>query len=125
MRDKAKASVERNKFNVSYEGYSLMGDKIRKGTKTWPVAGAVATLDEGVATSRRTATRVITGGVVGLGVGAVVGGMIKKKTPGRLYIAVTTTGGAITFDVPAKDEAKAREFVTKVNGASAMFAAAE
>ena len=121
---KAKANAEKYKFNTSYEGYSLMADKLRKGGKSWPIAGAHAQCDSGASAKRMTLTRVGTGALVLGPLGAILGGMAKKDRT-RVYVLVElSTGEGISFDVPAKDEAKAREFVMKVNGASAMFSAA-
>jgi hypothetical protein len=42
-----------------------------------------------------------------------------------VYVVIeTTVGDVLSFDVPAKDDAKARVFAQKVNGASALFASA-
>lgn len=111
------------KFNMNFEGYSLINGKVRKGLKSWDVAGAHAQVDNGASNRRMTLTRVGAGAVVLGPVGAILGGM-SKKDRSRVYVLVEFAAGeAISFDLPTKDEKKAREFAQKVNGASAFFLA--
>jgi len=114
----------KGRYNTSFNGYVLQGDHLRQGLKSWPVAGAVAQCESGASSRRMTLTRVGAGAVVLGPLGAILGGMAKKDRT-RVYVLIEIPGGeGISFDAPAKDEKQAREFVSKVNAASAMFAAA-
>lgn len=111
------------KFNMNFEGYSLVNGKVRKGFQSWDVTGAHAQVDNGASSQRMTLTRVGAGAVVLGPLGAILGGMAKKDRS-RVYVLIEfATGEAISFDLSIKDEKKAREFAQKVNGASAYFLA--
>ena len=96
--------------------YTLAGK-----TRRQPAAGITADF-EAAERKSTTATRVIAGGVLFGPIGAVAGGLLKKDK-GKVYAIVTIPdAGTIILDAPIKDEAKAREFVAKVNAAGAHYA---
>lgn len=117
MFDAMKASAEKHKFDCSFEGYSLRGEKLTKGIKSWPVSGAKADFQHGADVGARvTATRVMLTGVFALGL---------KKNRNKVYALVELADGEqLLIESKVKNEKDAREFVAKVNQASAHYAAA-
>lgn len=66
--------------------------------------------------SRVTATRVVAGAVAAGPVGAVVGGLAKKRGKDKVYVTVTFEDGAtMIIDAPAKEERAARKFTATLN----------
>lgn len=126
--DKAAAHREAHQFDVLTTDFRVWGDKLQlkttEGFREYPVAGSKASFESGAAaTSRITATRVLTGAVILGPLGAILGGMAKKDTSRMFLIVEAANGDIVTTEAKAKDEAKVREFVTKANQASAHFAA--
>ncbi|MBB1023336.1 MULTISPECIES: hypothetical protein [unclassified Dietzia] len=75
-------------------------------------------VDANAARSRVTATRVAAGAVIAGPVGALVGGMAKKKT-GEVYVMVTASDGRVlSASGKGSDLAKAAEIVAKINARS-------
>lgn len=122
-----KAWAARGRYNTSLNGVACMNGKIRRGVRSWPVAGASCTVESGASSSRMTLTRVGAGAVVLGPVGAILGGLAKKDRS-RVYVVLTVPGDGehpgevFSFDVPVKDEKDAREFASKVNAAALAFA---
>ena len=77
---------------------------------------AAAVLEVGVGRQRVTGTRVLTGALIAGPVGAIVGATARKDLT-RLYLSVMTEDGLVEFDVPAKQEAAARLFVSTISTA--------
>lgn len=81
------------------------------GFKQYPVADADLTIELDDKTSRMTATRILAGGILAGGVGAIIGALARKDiTKGRLILEVN--GDHVqTYEFPAKDLPKASKFV--------------
>lgn len=109
--------MAKHQFDCALEGYRLSGDKISKGIRSWPVAGATAEFEHGANIgSRVTATRVVLTGVFALAL---------KKNKNKVFVAVELADGEqLLIETSAKDEKKAREFASKINRASEHFAKA-
>ena len=109
--------ADKHRFDASFEGHRISGDKFTHGIKSWPIAGAKADFEHGADVgSRVTATRVMLTGVFALAL---------KKNKNKVYVAVEFADGSqVLIEAKAKDEKKAREFASKVNQAGEHFAAA-
>ncbi len=112
--DKAAKFSNNHKYDTSFEGVRVSGNKLQKGTKSWLVAGTRAELEHGANIgSRVTATRIVLTGVFALAL---------KKNKNKVYVIIETQSGEqILIEGKVKDETKARAFVAKVNQASAHF----
>ncbi|MCW2300767.1 DUF4429 domain-containing protein [Rhodococcus erythropolis] len=98
------------------------GIQLRNSTLTYQgsqhlVAGARAFVEIGGTQRRTTATRVVVGSVVTLGVGTLIGAMAKKKT-NNIYLTVEFSDGqSILVESKARAEGDARRFAAAVNSA--------
>jgi hypothetical protein len=104
-----------------FAGVTLQGDMITYKRQSQPVAGVKAEVESvGQLRQRTTATRVAAGTIVGGPIGAVVGGLLRKKVDDRqlfLLIDGPKYAWAIPVDVTKKHQTKAREFAAKVTTA--------
>lgn len=108
------------KSSGSFRGITLSGRTLRKGTKSWPVGECEIVIDAGANVgSRVTATRVATGALLAGPAGALIGS-IAKKDRSAVYMTVITPDDMFFEQVSGLDEAKAREFATKVKRASML-----
>lgn len=130
IKDAWNRQMERSRIEAAYGVHSVTRDGnyrfLPEGSfkqEVRPVAGAVADYEAGTATGERTTlTRVAAGAILAGPVGAIVGGMFRKDTS-LGYITVTfPDGGVVVLDGPLKEEPQMRQFVTKVNAASAKHA---
>lgn len=107
-------------FEVTYRfgGIKLKGKTITYQGESLPVAGARATIDAGQLGSRMTATRVVGGAVLFGPVGALLGGLAKKKT-GDAFLNIELADGRFIIEhVKRKDLKEANRFVKEVNDAA-------
>lgn len=107
--------ADKHRYDSSFAGCRISGDKIQKGAKSWPVAGAKADFEHGANVGGRvTATRVMLTGVFALAM---------KKDRNKVYVMVQLADGEqLLLDAKAKQEKDAREFASKVNQAGTHFA---
>ena len=107
--------------DTSFEGHKLNGQKLSKFPQSWDIKGAKAYIENGANIgSRITATRVAAGLVLAGPVGAIIGGLAKKDR-NKIYVLIETTNNeVVSIETKAKDEAKARAFVNKVNAAAQL-----
>lgn len=102
----------------AFQGVGLEQTEITFKFKRYPVAGAKATVEIGAVSGRSTATRVVLGSVVSLGVGTMIGFMAKKKTQ-NVYLSVELADGqVIIVEAKPSQETKARKFAAKINQAA-------
>ena len=92
--------------------------------RVYPLAGAVAKFEVGVQQTKVDMGKVV-GATVLFGVIGTVAASNSKKDLTRLWIEVTTTEGAIKFDVPASEERAARTFVAEINDNAGVVSDAE
>lgn len=106
--------ADKHRFDSSFAGCRISGDKIQKGARSWPVAGAKADFEHGANVGGRvTATRVMLTGVFALAM---------KKDQSKVYVMVELADGEqLLLEGKAKQEKDAREFAAKVNQASRHF----
>ncbi|MGC0364834.1 hypothetical protein ABH922_002818 [Rhodococcus sp. 27YEA15] len=103
-----------------FEGIKLKPGSIHFKMSKHPVAGARATVEVGGTQRRTTATRMVVGSVVTLGVGTAIGAMAKKKT-NNIYLTIDLEDGqVIMVEAKSKQESNARKFAAAVNQASAV-----
>jgi len=105
---------------AEFEGIKLKGPSIHFKMTKHPVAGAHATVEVGGTQRRTTATRMVVGSVVTLGVGTAIGAMAKKKT-NNIYLTVDLEDGqVIMIEAKSKQEGSARKFAAAINQAAAI-----
>lgn len=104
---------EVNQFMASVATVSMFEGKIRKtfGPKHLAKDCEVA-FHPGGSRERTTATRVLTGGLLGGGAGAIVGASAKKLT-GSGVLVIKVPGDVWQIPIPAADYGKAEIFVAK------------
>lgn len=107
--------------DTSFEGHKLNGQKLTKFPNTWDIKGANAYIENGANIgSRITATRVAAGLVLAGPIGGIIGGLAKKDR-NKIYVLIETTNNeVVSIETKAKDEAKARAFINKVNAAAKL-----
>ena len=117
-------SASKASFRADLEDYKLRDDEIRKGLRSWPVAGAEAEFESGAEKKRMTVTRVVGGGMLLGPAGALLGGLARKNRS-KVYVAVALADGT-TFLIESsiRDEKQAREFTAKVTAAGRHYAVA-
>lgn len=116
QRERAAADAE---VREAFEGIELDRRSITFNKGTYPVAGAHAVVEIGGTQRRTTATRVVVGSVITLGIGTAIGAMAKKKT-NNIYLSVELADGqVIIVEAPAKREGDARRFAAAVNTVAA------
>lgn len=92
--------------------------------KKYPIAGATAEFEAGDAPAMQTTVgRVAAGLVIAGPVGAIVGGVWKKDQSKSYINVVLADGKMLICDVPSSKATAAREFVQRINEASAAYAA--
>ncbi|MGB3772877.1 MAG: hypothetical protein WBA00_17200 [Rhodococcus sp. (in: high G+C Gram-positive bacteria)] len=101
---------------------SLFGIVAANGSITFngqkfPLAGARAFVEIGGIQRRTTATRVVVGSVITLGVGTIIGAMSKKKTNNIFVTVELADGQVIVVEGKAKDESSARQFAAALSSA--------
>lgn len=117
-------------FPTTFQDLTLAGDELKQQVggglmppKVWPVSACEAHVETGAAVSARvTATRVVAGAMLAGKAGAVVGAIAKKDRT-KVYLNIITPDDVILKEVRGLDEAKARQFATKVNNAAAKHKA--
>jgi len=121
-RERWSKSLNEAQYHALFQGHEIKkGEYRHRGTKL-PIAGAVAEFESGADNKRITGTRVIAGGILFGPAGAVVGGALRKNKT-KCYVTITFADGQnVIIEAPIKDENKARQFVSKVNNASAYYA---
>ncbi|WP_052337073.1 DUF2510 domain-containing protein [Nocardioides alkalitolerans] len=101
---------EQHRHDAGFGQYRIVGDKLKRGFTSWPIAECAAQVDLGQNIQPRiTATRVLLTGVFALAL---------KKGRNKVYLAIEVPGDAILVELKAKDEGKARKFAAKVNVAA-------
>lgn len=109
-------SMSASSSNASFEGITLQPGSILFQGKSYPVAGARASVEVGSAKKRITATRVLAVGVFALAA---------KKNETRVYLTIDFADGQeIVVELEHKQEAEARQFASQVTNAGAREAAA-
>jgi hypothetical protein len=93
------------------EKYTLRGNNLRTGLKSWDVTGASAIFEQGATRKARlTATRAVMLGVFALAV---------KKDTSQVYVTVDLANGEqVIIEAPVKREKQAREFAQAINKAA-------
>lgn len=117
------ADVARASRGPEFQGIGIRNREIIefKGQQ-FPLVGARAYVEIGSTQRRTTATRIVLGSVVTLGVGTVVGAMAKKKT-NNVYVTIELADGqVIVVEADAKKEGEAREFTAALTSAAAVAA---
>lgn len=122
LRARAAETQQLIRDNPQFQGIVVRGDVIEFNRQTFPLAGARATVEIGSTQRRTTATRVVVGSVITLGVGTVIGAMAKKKTS-NVYVTVELADGqVIVVEADSKAEGKAREFAAALTSTAARAA---
>lgn len=110
--------AEKNAKPLKFEGVSLKGGQVTFKGVSYPVAGAQAFVEVGGTQRRTTATRLVVGSAVTLGIGTLIGGMAKKKS-NNIYVTVELADGeVILVEAKSKLEGDARKFVGAINSAA-------
>ena len=115
MKDKQAAHIEAHKFDANVGGCYLMGRQIKgpEPRDRFDVAGAVASVEQGVSRKGVTATRVMLTGVLAPAI---------KKDKTKVYVLIEWPDGAVhEVEASAKDEAQARRFARQVTAAGAHY----
>lgn len=107
----APTHTQRQSRDAEFAGFKIRGDRLRKGTDSWPISTCEAIVDQGVAIQPRiTATRVVLAGPFAL---------LLKKDRSKVFLAVMADGEVVAMEpVAGKKEADAREFALRVNQAA-------
>jgi hypothetical protein len=105
---------------ASFQGAMINGDSLHYRLQKYPLAGARANVDVGGTKRRTTATRVVVGSAITLGVGTAIGAMAKKKTSSVYLTVEFADGDYILIEADAKAEPRARKFAASVNQAAAI-----
>ncbi|RAL31134.1 DUF4429 domain-containing protein [Rhodococcus sp. AQ5-07] len=119
-RNSSTSDVSKSHREVSGILAEFGGVQLRQASLTYqgiryPVSGARAFVEIGGTQRRTTATRVVVGSVITLGVGTLIGAMAKKKT-NNIYLTVEFADGrSILLEAKAKAEGAARSFANAVN----------
>lgn len=96
------------------------GERIEFNGQTFPLAGARASVEVGAPKRRTTATRMVVGSAVTLGVGTMIGAMAKKTTGGSVYVTVELADGqVILVEADPKQESRARKFAAALTSSAA------
>lgn len=105
----------RHRFDAAFADCRLGADKIHKGLRSWPVAGAKADFEHGANVgSRVTASRVLMTGIFALAL---------KKNRNKVYVMIELADGEqLLVEGKAKDEKKARTLAQNINRAGEHFA---
>ena len=101
---------------ASFDGVDLFEKAIRFKGKAWSISGAEVSLEMGAPKSRMTLTRIGTGALLFGGAGAIVGGMSKKNKQ-RGFLEIITDEGGFVIEFEAKQEKKARQFLSELKKA--------
>lgn len=105
-----------------FQGAMIDGDFLSYRFRKYPLAGARASVEVGGTKRRTTATRVVVGSAITLGIGTAIGAMAKKQTS-NIYLTVEFANGEhILIEADTKLERKARKFAAAVNQAAAIAA---
>ena len=108
-------SADRHKFDGVCAGIRINGDRIKQGSRSWPVAECEALVDQGANLQARvTATRVLLTGPFALAL---------KKGRNKVYLSITVPDDVLLVELKAKQEGDARKFAIAVNKAAAHFTA--
>lgn len=107
--------ASKHRFDCEFEGYRLTGDTLKKGARSWPVAGASADIELGAHRKGLTASRVVLAGPFSL---------LLKKDKSKIYVGIELANGdPILIEAKTKEEGKARKFIHNLNQASKVFSA--
>lgn len=101
---------------VKFGGMKIADNYIAYEGKRYPRAGAKAVMDTGAAAQKRmTATRVVGGAVILGPLGAVLGGLAKKRT-GMIFLTVDLPDGTcLVAGDKAKHQKDAAQAMQKIN----------
>ncbi|KRE65424.1 hypothetical protein ASG79_13700 [Arthrobacter sp. Soil761] len=114
------AYSELKKNTGMFRGLVLSGRTLSKGNQSWPASECEIVIDSGANVSARvTGTRVAAGAILAGPAGALLGS-IAKKDRSAIYMTVITPDDMFLEKVSGLDEAKAREFATKVKRAGML-----
>lgn len=104
---------------VSFNGVTLQRDVIRYKRERFPTAGVAASVETAGGIDRRLSGTRTVGGALVLGpLGAVLGGLAKKKVDSRqAFLLVEGPGFAWAVEVDQGDLVKAHKFAAKVTAA--------
>jgi len=109
---------------LAFAGIVALDDHIEFHGQTFPLAGARAIVEVGGTQRRTTATRVVVGSVVTLGVGTMIGAMAKKQSH-SIYVTVELADGqVIVVEADETKEGQARRFTAAITSAGAKAATA-
>jgi hypothetical protein len=114
------AYSELRKSTGMFRGLVLSGRTLSKGNRSWPASECEIVIDSGANVSARvTGTRVAAGAILAGPAGALIGS-IAKKDRSAIYMTVITPDDMFLEKVSGLDEAKARDFATKVKRAGML-----
>lgn len=101
---------------IKFGGMKIADNYIAYEGKRYPRAGAKATMDTGAAAQKRmTATRVVGGAVILGPLGAILGGLAKKRT-GMIFLTVDLPDGTcLVAGDKAKHQKDAAQAMQKIN----------
>lgn len=127
--ERKEKQAERKRIRELRERLGFLEFRIDEGTivdhlhkKTWPLAGARATVEAGTAQSRMTATRVLGGALLADSTGAKIGAMARKDLT-MVYVVVQLADGAtLTDEIEAQFQSDARHFADRINAAGRIGA---
>lgn len=104
---------------IRFEGLTLRECTVSFEGQEYLLADARAEVEIGGTQRRTTATRVIVGSAITLGVGTVIGAMAKKKT-NNVYLSVDLADGhTLLVEAKPKKEGEARKFANELNNRAA------
>jgi hypothetical protein len=112
----AEKAARRGKLISEFKGYTLYANRIISFTKSWPTAGAQASVDVGASTSRLSLGRIAVGGMVAGGLGAIIGGSSRRDTT-RCFLTLATSVGTVVIPFDPASDTRARKFAAQVNAA--------
>lgn len=104
---------------AKFKGIVLQHDSIEFYGNRYPTRGAKGVVEIGSTRRRTTATRLVVGSMINLGVGTAIGAMAKKET-NKIYLTVELANGqAILVEAKSEREGEARRFAAAVTTAGA------
>ncbi|WP_328711062.1 DUF2510 domain-containing protein [Nocardia salmonicida] len=102
----------------SFGAFRIKENELKHYWRSFPIEGATATVESaGIARSRITATRVIGGGAMLGGVGAIIGALARKDKSSIFLTVELADGTVIVEECPVSRERAARRFAARLSTA--------